>query len=76
MASRMYKIIAPSSILAAAICLWPTPAYAYIDPGTASMIFQMLIAGGLAAAVTVRTFWSRIKLFLTSLSSKKPSPDE
>jgi hypothetical protein len=37
---------------------------AYLDPGSASIILQM-IAGGLAAlAVTVKLFWRRILRFL------------
>jgi hypothetical protein len=38
--------------------------FAYLDPGSGSMILQML-AGGLAAvAVTARLYWSRILKFL------------
>lgn len=33
---------------------------AYIDPGSGSFIFQMVIGGLLAIAVTVRAFWGRI----------------
>ena len=37
-----------------------TSTLAYLDPGSASMILQML-AGGLAAlAVTIKLFWRRI----------------
>ena len=37
---------------------------AYLDPGSGSMILQIL-AGGLAAvAVTARLYWSRILKFL------------
>ena len=37
---------------------------AYLDPGSSSIIIQM-IAGGLAAlAVTARLFWARILRFL------------
>jgi hypothetical protein len=37
---------------------------AYLDPGTSSMILQM-IAGGLAAVgVTLKLFWGRILRFL------------
>jgi hypothetical protein len=37
---------------------------AYLDPGTSSMILQ-IIAGGLAAAgVATKLFWSRILRFL------------
>ncbi len=42
------------------------PASAYIDGGTASMVFQLLIAGGLVALFTVRTFWSNLKSFASN----------
>lgn len=56
--------------------LWTPSAHAYIDAGTASMIFQMLIAGGLAAVLTMKSFWERLKGFVASLSRKSPPIDE
>ena len=55
--------------------LWAPAAHAYIDGGTASMIFQMLIAGGLAAMLTMKSFWARAKSFFDSLG-KKPPPNK
>lgn len=55
--------------------LWAPAAHAYIDGGTASMIFQMLIAGGLAAMLTMKSFWARAKTFFDSLG-KKPPPNK
>jgi len=43
------------------------PAAAYIDAGTASLIFQALIAGGLAALLAVKQFWANIKAFFQSV---------
>ena len=41
-----------------------THTLAYLDPGSAGLLLQM-IAGGLAAlAVTAKLFWSRILRFL------------
>jgi hypothetical protein len=38
--------------------------FAYLDPGSASLLLQM-VAGGVAAfAVTVKLFWRRILRFL------------
>jgi hypothetical protein len=39
-------------------------AWAYIDPGTGSYLFQLLIAGGLAGAYTVRRYWHTLKATL------------
>jgi hypothetical protein len=40
------------------------PAYAYLDPGTGSYIFQLLIAGIVGFAFLLKVFWGRIKRFL------------
>ena len=38
----------------------PNPAHAYIDPGSGSMMLQVLLGGAAAAIVGIRTFWSRL----------------
>jgi hypothetical protein len=42
------------------------PAAAYIDPGTGSIVLQMLVAGALGAAFAVKRFWRRIAASLRS----------
>jgi hypothetical protein len=46
-------------------------ANAYIDPGSGSFIFQMLIGGLLAGAVAVKHFWRRIVSFFSRRGSRK-----
>jgi hypothetical protein len=36
------------------------PAQAYIDPGSGSFIFQVVVGGLLGAAFAIKTFWRRI----------------
>ena len=36
-------------------------AYAYIDPGSGSMIIQMLIGALVGVGITVKIYWHRIK---------------
>lgn len=36
---------------------------AYLDPGSGSILLQLLIAGALGALVVLRTSWGRIKGF-------------
>jgi hypothetical protein len=43
-------------------------AHAYIDPGSGSYFFQLLVGGLLGAAVAVKVFWRRIWSFLTRRS--------
>jgi len=53
-------------IIPIATLLWlatPNVAYAYIDPGIASIILQSLVATIAAVSATLGLFWHRIKAF-------------
>lgn len=52
-------------------CLaFPSFAYAYLDPGTGSYIFQLIIAGTVGLLFAVKVYWRRIKGFFTGLFSR------
>ena len=40
-----------------------TPLLAYMDPGSGSLLLQILLGGIAGAAVAMKLFWSRIKDF-------------
>ena len=42
----------------------------YIDAGTGSLIFQLLIAGALAGSFFLKTHWRKVKTFLKNLLSR------
>ncbi|MCP4692589.1 MAG: hypothetical protein GY859_31395 [Desulfobacterales bacterium] len=44
-----------------------TPAHAYLDPGTGSMLVQALLATVAAVSVSLGLFWRRIRLFFDRL---------
>ncbi len=44
-------------------------AYAYIDPGTGSMLLSALVAAIAAAGATILMYWSKVKSFF--LKKKK-----
>lgn len=44
------------------------PASAYIDGGTTTVLFQTLVAGGAAAALSLRIGWSRLRTLGTRRS--------
>jgi hypothetical protein len=50
--------------------VFPSHTYAYLDPGTGSYIFQLIIAGIVGAAFLVKIYWKKIKAFFTRLFSK------
>jgi len=41
-------------------------AYAYIDPGTGSMIIQMLIGVLVGVGIAVKVFWEKIKFSISA----------
>ena len=36
-------------------------AYAYLDPGTGSVIIQAIVAGFVGVGITIKIYWQRIK---------------
>lgn len=51
-------------LLMMAVVLSITHANAYIDPGTASVVWQILLATGLGVLYAVKVKWNYIKLVL------------
>lgn len=49
----------------------PIPAYAYLDPGTGSIILQGIIAGIASVSFAVKLYWHKLK----SLFQKKDKLD-
>ena len=45
-------------------------AFAYIDPGTGSMMLQAVLAAVVGSAVAIKIFWKRIKYFFVRLIGK------
>ena len=45
-------------------------AFAYLDPGTGSMIIQGLIAGVVMVSMAIKMYWRKIVGFLRSLFHK------
>jgi hypothetical protein len=46
------------------------PAYAYLDPGTGSIILQVLIGGIAGALIAVRLYWQRVKTVFSGMSPR------
>lgn len=45
----------------AVVLVTPTEAWAYVDPGTGSYLFQLAVAGALAGLYTLRMYWQSVK---------------
>ena len=49
------------------------PAHAYLDPGTGSMILQVLLGGAAGLALAGKLYWHR---FLTMIGVRSPEAEE
>ncbi|HOD36768.1 MAG TPA: hypothetical protein PLR20_13215 [Syntrophales bacterium] len=49
----------------------PENASAYLDPGTGSYLFQVLLAVFIGGLVAIKTFWLKIKDFGANLFKKQ-----
>ena len=72
---KMYpKLIISFSALCVSL-LSANPAYAYLDPGTGSMLVQALIAVVAAITVSIGIYWRRLKSFWSQLFGHRKSEE-
>lgn len=55
---KLYRV---GFVLVVLALVFPRDAYAYLDPGTGSLVIQTVIAAVAAAAYAVRSYWGRIR---------------
>lgn len=55
--ARAFRIVASVAAILFALEL---PAHAYLDPGSGSMMLQVLLGGFAAVGVAVRLYWHRV----------------
>ena len=60
-------------LLFASVLKLDAPAYAYLDPGTGSMLVQLLLGGVAGALVIGKLYWQRIKAFFVRQPVQSPS---
>ena len=69
----MKKILISSFVF---VILFNNKAFAYLDPGTGSIIVQMIIGGLVGVGIAIKVFWYRIKTALSPGFKKNNSDDE
>jgi hypothetical protein len=67
--SRIRTISGPAALAVVILFATPSDAWAYIDPGTGSYLFQIAVAGLLGAAYTLRRYWHLVTSMLRGRSS-------
>ena len=71
---RREKFLSVGVLSGLSMVLFTQNAYAYLDPGTGSMLLQGLIGGVAAGLVVVKIYWHKLKgLFARSTQSADSS---
>lgn len=55
---------------------FPQSAYAYLDPGTGSLIIQVIVAAFLGVAFAAKVYWRNIRTFVANRFSKEAESDQ
>jgi len=58
-----YRIWGFTGLVLFTSLIFVAPSFAYIDPGTGSMIVQAVIAAFAAVSVSIGIFWKRLRAF-------------
>ena len=62
--------------LVAALSVWQSPAHGYIDPGSGSAIMSAIIGFFVAAGMIIKTYWYKLKSFVTGKTEENDSEDD
>ena len=65
----MDKIFSLSCIVT--LIIFPTKAFAYLDPGTGSIILQAILGFIAASITTISIYWTKFKSLISKLFNKK-----
>ncbi len=57
-------------LVIALFLILPIKAYCYLDPGTASMIIQAILAMFFGALLALKLYWQKLKAFFTKSASQ------
>lgn len=52
------------------ITLYPKVSFAYLDPGTGSIIIQAIVGALAATITTISIYWNKFKIFLLKFKDK------
>ena len=59
--------------IAVALGFLAAPAQAYLDPGTGSYVFQMVVAALVSVGFVVRAYWHRLRRVFTRRDQPPPA---
>jgi hypothetical protein len=57
----MMSLISKLLLVLLVLLAFERPTYAYLDPGSGSMLLQVLLGGAAAVGVIVKLYWQRLR---------------
>ena len=78
MKSSKHNHHSPRAVLSLALILFglaSAPAFAYLDPGSGSMLLQVILGGFAALGVAMKLYWHKIKAALGFGKSSEANED-
>ena len=57
------------------LLLMVTDAFAYLDPGTGSMLLQVILGGVAAVAVAVKLYWHKLRAAFGMAKKEEPEDE-
>ena len=72
----MHLILSNIYIAVQALSQAPAKNTAYLDPGSGSFIFQLIIASILGGLILVKAYWKRISGFFQKMFARHSEEDE
>lgn len=71
------QVLTAGLLLAPLLVALPAPAEAYLDPGTGSYVFQMLVATAVSLGFILKAYWRRlVGLFTRRRRGETPPPPD
>ena len=70
------KLVSSVALTVCILLICAHDAYAYMDPGTGSYLFQLLMASILGALFAIKMYWKSLKVFFKNLFSKDRDADK
>ena len=75
MINSYFKKLPVCILTLSATLSWTSDAYAYFDPGTGSMVLQLLMASVLGFIFTLKIYWEKFKNIIKNHICKKSTDD-
>ena len=67
---KKFSLLMVFGVILASAQLFISDSYAYIDPGTGSLVIQMIIGGLVGVGITCKIYWYKIKEGITTIIRK------